>query len=87
MAVDKHPTSYGDVSSPANDAVAVTPADATEITLTRGLYVGGAGNIVATMRSGNDCTFTAVPAGTILPLRVTKVKATGTTATSIVALY
>jgi hypothetical protein len=36
---------------------------------------------------GTDVTFANVPTGTKLPVRVSKVKATGTTASSIVALY
>ena len=38
-----------------------------------------------TMESGNSVTFTAVPAGTFLPILVTHV--TAATATAILALY
>jgi hypothetical protein len=68
---------------------AVTPSDTVDIrsgVLSDALYVGGAGNITATMADGKDVLFTAVPVGTILPVRVSRVKATGTTATAIVAL-
>jgi hypothetical protein len=72
----------------AHDAAAVTPG-ATQITGTtqRGvcLYVGGAGDLTVTMESGNSVTFTAVPAGTFLPILVTHV--TAATATAILALY
>jgi hypothetical protein len=39
------------------------------------------------MASGNSLTLTGVTAGSVLPLRVTKVKSTGTTATNIAALW
>lgn len=66
--------------------VAVTPSDTTELVSTRGLWVGGTGNIAVTFQDGTEVTLSAVPVG-ILPVRVTKVKSTGTTATDIVALY
>jgi hypothetical protein len=65
-------------------AAAVTPNDNTALTM-RALYVGGAGDVVATI-GGADITFKAVPVGSILPIKATKVKATGTTATNMVAL-
>ncbi len=67
-------------------AVPVTPNDATEIPTTRALYIGVAGNVTVTMAYGQVVTFTAVANG-ILPVQVTKVMATGTAATNIVALY
>lgn len=79
----------GDVNSPAYNAVAVTPSDSTDMTVvSRAIYVGGAGNITVNMAgSGTAVTFTAVPAGSMLPIAVARVKSTGTTATSIVAVY
>lgn len=74
-------------SGPAKNAVAVTPHDTNAIASCRALYVGGAGNV--TLRTNDDdadVLFTAVPAGSILPVRVRYVRATGTTATAIVAL-
>lgn len=68
----------------AADAVAVTPSDSTTYSpLLCGLYIGGAGNVVVKGRSGVAVTFTNVPAGTILPIVVSAVMATNTTATSI----
>lgn len=52
----------------------------------RALYVGGAGDIAVVMKNGDEVTFSGVAAGTLLPIRVTKVKATGTTATLILRL-
>ncbi len=80
---------FGDnVESPARHAVAVTPNDGTALPyVTKALYIGGAGNVtVRPIEGGADCTFSAVPAGSILPVRVSHVRATGTSATMIVAL-
>lgn len=74
------------LNSPASNAVAVTKSDATVLTTTRALYIGGAGDVAVTMAGGGNVTFSAVPVGTLLPLRVTKVLSTGTTATLILAL-
>lgn len=76
-----------DATVSAYDAAAVTPNDSTDIRPTRGLYVGGAGNIKVDMALGNVVTFTGVLAGSILPVQVVKVYSTDTTATNIVALY
>jgi hypothetical protein len=53
------------------------------------LFIGGAGNVAVTTIGGDDITFNAVPVGTILPVQVLKVKASGsgTTATLINALW
>ena len=74
------------LSDPVNAAVAVTPHDSNLLTqVSRALYVGATGDLVVTMANGVDVTFVAVPVG-IMPLRVLRVKATGTTASSIVSL-
>jgi hypothetical protein len=68
--------------------VAVTPHDSTNLNgAPIGLYVGGAGNLVAVGRDDAAVTFTGVAAGTVLPIAVKRVNSTSTTATSIVALY
>jgi hypothetical protein len=51
------------------------------------LYVGVAGDVKVKMASGKDVKFTAVPAGSFMPVNVLKVFATDTTATDIVALW
>ena len=85
---DQHSGFVEGLTSPADNATAVTPSDSTDLAFnSRALYVGGAGNLVVTMAGGGDVTFTAVPAGSILPVRVTRVKSTSTTATAILNLY
>ena len=69
-------------------AVAVTPSNTVNFAagLCRAIYVGGAGNITAIV-NGVAVLFTAVPVGTILPIQATRVNATATTASAMVALY
>lgn len=77
-----------DQANASNHAVAVTPSDSSALANSaRALYVGGAGALkVDTAGGETGVVFAAVPAGTTIVLSVTKVYATGTTATSIVAL-
>jgi len=70
---------------PASDFYSVTPADADLAVVTRGLYIGGTGDVVVMGLNGVVTTFTDVPAGTILPVRAKQVRA-ATDATYIVAL-
>lgn len=72
----------------ASYAATVTPSDATVFSSsTRGVYVGGTGDLAVTMEGGGAITFVSVLSGSILPIRCTQVLATGTTATAIVALF
>lgn len=64
---------------------AVTPNDNTDLTRPSILYVGLAGNVVVTTNDGEDITLVGVSG--FVPVLVSRVKSTGTTATSIVALY
>lgn len=70
--------------APAAGAISVTPSDTTVLANVRSLKIGTGGTIVVTI-GGSDFTFT-VSDGETLPVKATKVKATGTTATGIVAL-
>lgn len=78
-----------DNTAPAIDAKSVTPNDSTDLSnsICRALYIGGAGNISLDTAEGTTLTFSALQAGTILPLQVKRVRATSTTATDIIALY
>jgi hypothetical protein len=90
MAATDDYAAVGDViSGPVRNAAAVTPDDNNDLGhATRSLFVGGAGDVTVNMlRTGSAITFKAVPVGTVLPIRVTRVKATGTTATSLTALW
>ncbi len=77
--------------SPFATGAAVTPSDTVQLSDdTHALYIGGAGDVAVIF--AEDATLTpvtlkAVPVGTVLPVSVIQVMATGTTATNIVALY
>ncbi|MDE2105133.1 MAG: hypothetical protein KGL39_48340 [Patescibacteria group bacterium] len=73
----------------ARDAIAVTPTDGAELgpPIITGLWIGNAGNVTVVTELGTTTAFANVPAGTMLWIRTRQVKATGTTAANIVALY
>ena len=75
------------LESPGYDAASVVPSDSTDLTITsRAIYVGTSGDLRVTTASGSVVTFSNVPEG-ILPMRVSRVHASGTTATGIVAIW
>lgn len=80
----------------ASRAVAVTPSDTTLIPNPGGpdrnnagcvLYVGTGGDVKVTTASGDETTFVNIQDGTFVPVQVTQVFSTGTTADNIVALW
>jgi hypothetical protein len=77
------------VLSPAvgAEAVDISADDDTPTKPSKGLWVGGVGNVKVDLADGSTVTFTAVQAGTLLPVQVTKVYKTGTTATAMVFLW
>lgn len=70
--------------TPGNNAAAVTPSDTVDFTsYPKGIVVTAAGNLVVLPLKGADgtyITFTAAPVGLVVPFRVRRVQATGTTA-------
>ena len=67
---------------------AITPSDGTDLQeVVRGIYVGVAGNLAVMLLDGiTTVTFTAVPVGTNLPVRVKRVMATNTTAGGLMGM-
>lgn len=91
MAVpDTFPGAPRQLTYPAAHAVAVTPSDSTPLPfVSRGIYVGTTGNLAVVMQGDTTATavtFSNVQAGSLLPLRVTYVMSTNTTASNIVAV-
>lgn len=85
MPIDQ---SLNQTTLPASHAYAITPSDSTILTPTRGLWIGVGGAIkVDTVGGETAVTFSGIPSGTLLPIAVTKVYSTNTTASSIVGLY
>ena len=75
-------------ADPASNAVLVTPSDSTDLTyVSRAVYVGTTGNMKVTMQDSGTVLFTGIPAGTTLPIRVTRIWSTTTTASTILALW
>ncbi len=74
------------LDGPADNAVLLTTSNTVDlVNVARSLYIGVSGDVKVITTGGDTVVFTAVPVG-ILPVRVTRVFATLTTATNIVAL-
>lgn len=87
-APNDYPNRLPGVSAPYVGGAAVTTSDTVSLTkVSRALYVCGTGNLSVLMMDGTTVAIPTVPAYTMLPLRVERVNATGTTATNIVALW
>lgn len=75
-------------SAPAFDGAAVVPNDGTDLAApARALWIGVGGTVVLDTLEGNTLTITNVPSGAVLPFAAKRVRATGTTATGIVAMF
>lgn len=81
-------TMHSDMASaPGMDCYAITPSDTTNFNaMFRGVYVGGAGNVVVVTPSGSVVTFVGAQAGSVIPVMGVRVNFTSTTATSLVGL-
>lgn len=77
------------VSAPATRAVAIIPSDTVAVAdIPKALYVGTGGTIAMRGVAGtSDQSWKNVPSGTVLPFRAQYVRATGTTAADMLALY
>lgn len=82
------PTPFNTTSEgPARGGAAVVPSDANDLAReARALYIGVTGDVVLDTPDGATLTFKAAPVG-ILSVSAKRVRATGTTATNIIALY
>lgn len=82
-----------ELDTPFCDFEAVTPADGSDLPLVarygcaRGLSFTGAGNVVLVNAFGDERTLAGWPPDTLLPLKLLRIKATGTTATGLTAWY
>jgi hypothetical protein len=68
-------------------AKAITPSDTDTFQSPVAVFVGGAGTVTCSPANGNVDVQLTMPAGGIIPFRVLAVKATGTAATLMVAIY
>lgn len=76
------------LTAPATRFFAITPSDSTDLPAKpRAIWVGGAGNLAVSNDQGDSQVLQGIAAGTLLPISPDRVRATGTTATSLIGLY
>lgn len=84
---DRFASHAGSLEAPASGGFPISPSDSTDLVeVTRAVYIGTGGAIAGIMQGGEEVTFISVPGGTLLPVRLRRIKATGTTATALVGL-
>lgn len=84
---DRFSSNAPSLTGPASAAFAITPDDATDLSeVTRALYIGVGGNVAMRFLSGQVLTFSNLAAGSVLPVRIDRVLAAGTTATGLIGL-
>jgi hypothetical protein len=90
---DRYGRYPAEILEAARNAFTITPSDVTVFEQpTRGIYIGGAGDLVVDFMGYDDeagavdVTFVGLPTGTLIPLRAVKVKA-ATTATNLLGIY
>lgn len=73
---------------PAYYAFAITPDDDANLAhVTRGLFVGAGGTVVAVFQDGGTVTFDTMATGQTYDLQVERILDTGTSAEGLVGLY
>lgn len=74
-------------TSPAKRSVTITPHATDTQPVGRGLFVGVGGNVTGRLvEDGVDTVWKNIPSGTILPVQFLYIRATGTTATDMLAV-
>ncbi len=87
MPTDRFDKHAAGLMTPAEDGFSITPNDGADLSrVPRSIFVGGAGNVVLVTAKGTELTFNGLAAGSVLPVRANRVKATGTTATGLIGL-
>lgn len=77
-----------ELNGPYSNAEDVAPNDSVDLPdVTRGIHAGTGGDISVIMRGGQSVVFEGLSPGQVVPIRVTRVLATSTTATKILALW
>lgn len=64
----------------ARGGVAIDVSGGNQTVAARGVYIGGTGTLVVTMFNGGNLTFEGLVPGVILPIAITRVVQSGTTA-------
>lgn len=85
MTVDRSHQGSGE---PAVFGFIISPSDTDYLPFVpRAVYVGGSGTLAVLTAGGDIVILVGTLVGTILPIRVIKVFATGTTASNLVGFY
>ena len=85
---DYHATWQHDQTGPIVGAFDVTPDDGADLAvMTRAIMVTVAGDVAVVFKDGSAITMTALQPGVQYAVRLSRVRATGTTATGIKGLY
>ena len=91
MPIDKFASNERAILAPYTRAVTITPSDSTDLVETpRALQIHAGTNstpVKVTMSGDSAAVTMNLQTGFIYPLRVSRVWATGTSATSVIALY
>lgn len=85
---DKYARTTSSLIAPAGSSFAILPDDSASLpVISKALYIGTGGDLtVQLVHDAGDRIFKNVTSGSILDLRVSHVRATGTTAADIVGL-
>lgn len=88
MTTDPFAASTDSPIAPAEQCFAIVPHDSVPLPLaTKAIFVGTGGDVtLRSVRGTSDVTFRNVVSGAVLDVRVSAVRATGTTAADLVAL-
>jgi hypothetical protein len=88
MPLDTFGAVLDSLIAPARNCFSITPNDTAVLPfLPKAVYVGTSGTLVVRAIDGSaDVTFTNVANGTILDIRVTSIRSTGTAATNLIGL-
>lgn len=88
MPSDNFEVTLDSLIAPARSCFAIIPHNTVELQiLPKAIYVGSGGSLVIrAVDSAQDVTFANVASGTILDVRVSAVRQTGTTASNIIGL-
>lgn len=84
---DRYSDRSASLSAPASHGFAITPDDEDDLSeVVRAIYVGTGGTLSAVLKDGATLSFVGLADGSLLPVRASRILATGTTATDLVGL-
>lgn len=88
MPLDNFSTVIDSLIAPARNCFSIIPNDTALLPfLPKAVYVGNGGNLVVrAIDATSDVTFSNIANGTTLDVRITSIRATGTTASNLIGL-